>query len=115
MAVDYNDEKFSGNFVYLPKVGSSAQFEIDTLYETKEGNPRFHFIQKIKMVDPDGVELTAEKNLGYHIEAKLKNGKTLVVSSIAAFYNVFKKHEILDGETIFVEHPAKGEWIVTRK
>lgn len=55
-----------------------------------------------------------DKDLGYHIEAKLTNGKTLLITSMSAFIQVFKKHEIQDGEKIKVTHQDKGKWTVER-
>jgi len=121
MAVNYNDEKYQGKFVYLPLMGQSAEFDIEELSEVKSDNPKFNFSENVPVlingeqgIDDDGEPLFKKKDLGYHIEARLKNGKVLSVTSMSAFIQVFKKHEIQDGDRIRVEHLDKGMWKVTK-
>lgn len=109
--IDYNQD-FPSKFVYLPKVGEEEVFDIKEVRSIKEGDPRFHFKQRIKTTLPDGTEGTVEKNLGYHIEAELTNGKILSVSSLAAFLNVFKAHQLNDGMKVKIKHIDKGNWEV---
>ena len=115
MSINYEDPKFSGKYVYLPRIGERAKFEIVEIYETKSENPKYNFHVREKVALPDGREVETDKDLGYRIEAKLKNGKTLVVSSLGAFHAVFRAHKIQDGETISVNHIDRGEWKVERE
>ena len=41
MALNYKAEKYSGEFVYLPKIGETAEFEIVSISEAS--NPKFNF------------------------------------------------------------------------
>jgi hypothetical protein len=119
--IDYGQEKFQGKFVYLPKMGETAEFDIEEVSEVKSDNPKFNFSEDVpvmlngeQVIDDDGEPAFKKKDLGYHIEARLKNGKILSVTSIAAFIQVFKKHEINDGDKIRVVHIDKGIWEVTK-
>ena len=119
--LNYNDEKYQGKYIYLPKVGETAEFDIKELREVESDNPKFNFTENVpvmangeQVVDDDGELVTKKKDLGYHIEAELQNEKILHVGSMAAFINVFKKHTIVDGDHIKVEHPEKGVWKVTK-
>lgn len=118
MALNYNDEKYQGNSVFLPKVGENATFTIKRLYEAKSDNPKFNFSinKKVQLRDEDNnvVEVDKREDLGYHIEAELDNGKILYVNSLSAFNNVFKKYQVNDGDTIKVSHPDRGEWVVEK-
>ncbi len=119
--INYGDEKYQGKFVYLPVMGETATFEIAEISEVKSDNPKFNFSENVPVlingeqaVDDDNELVFKKKDLGYHIEAKLKNGKVLSITSMSAFIQVFKKHNIQDGEHIKVEHPEKGVWKVTK-
>ncbi len=121
MAVNYNDEKYQGNTVFLPKIGEEATFEIETISEVKGENPKFNFSQDVpvlvngqQVIDDEGKVVTKKKDLGYHIEAKLTSGKVLSVNSMAAFFKVFKAYKIGDGEKVFVKHIGKSEWKVEK-
>lgn len=119
--INYNDEKYQGRFVYLPLMGETSVFDIAEISEVKSDNPKFNFSENVpvtsngeQVVDDDGEPVFKKKDLGYHIEAKLKNGKVLCVSSMSSFRAVFKKHEIQDEDNIKVFHKDKGEWVVTK-
>ena len=119
--INYNDEKYQGKFVYLPIMGETAIFEIGEITEAKSDNPKFNFSEKVpvmangeQVVDDDGEPVFKSKDLGYHIEAKLKNGKMLSVTSMSAFIQVFKKHEIQDGDKVKIFHKDKGVWEVEK-
>jgi hypothetical protein len=119
--IDYGDEKYQGKFVYLPLMGETAVFDIAEINEIKSDNPKFNFSENVPVmingepaIDDEGEALTKKKDLGYHIEAKLKNGKILSVTSMSAFIQVFKKHNIQDGENVKIFHKDKGEWIVEK-
>ena len=121
MAIDYTQERYQGKFVYLPKMKESAEFEIVEIMEVQSDNPKFNFSEEVPVivngtavVDDDGEQVTKKKDLGYHVEATLKNGKTLSITSMSAFIQVFKKHNIQDGDKIFVEHKDKGVWEVKK-
>ena len=113
MAFDYSKVS-KGNYVYPPKVGEEATFDIKEIREVKEGNDRFHFKVKEKIVLPDGKEASADKSLGWHIECELADGKILSVTSYAVFMQVFKENNIQDGEKVFMKHIGKGEWEVKK-
>lgn len=119
MAVNYDDEKYQGKYVYLPLMKQQAEFEIDEIREVAGKDPKFNFSQNVPVmmdgepvIDDEGEPVVKKKDLGYHIEASLKNGKILHVSSMSAFLQVFKKNRIKDGDHIRVFHKDKGEWIV---
>jgi len=119
--INYSDEKYQGKFVYMPLMGDTAEFDIVEISEVKGDNPKFNFSEKVpvmangeQVVDDDGEPVFKVKDLGYHIEAKLRTGKILSVTSMATFRSVFKKNEIQDGDKIRVFHKDKGEWIVEK-
>jgi len=121
MSVNYNDEKYQGKYVYLPRVGETAEFDIKELREKKGGNPKFNFSENVpvmangeQVVDDDGEPVFKKKDLGYHVEAELQNGKILSITSMAAFLNVFKKNNIQDGDKVKIAHPEKGVWEVEK-
>jgi len=121
MAIDYDQEKYQSKYCYLPKVGESAEFEIEEIYEVQSDNARFNFRERVpvtqngeQVVDDDGEPCFKDKDLGYHIEAKLKNGRLLSVSSLAAFHQVFKKFNVQDGDKVIIKHPEKGKWEVEK-
>jgi len=119
--INYNDEKFQGKYIYLPTMGETAIFEIVEIREAKSSNPKVNFREKVpvtangeQVVDDDGEPVFKDKDLGYHIEAELMNGKILSVTSMSGFIQVFKKHNIQDGDKVKVFHKDKGEWEVTK-
>lgn len=121
MAVNYKDDKYAGKFVYLPKQGESAEFDIKEIKEVQSDNVKFNFsinepvtINGQQAIDDDGEPVFKKKDLGYHIEAELKNGKILSVTNLSSFKSVFVKNNIQDGEKVRVSHPDKGIWKVER-
>lgn len=119
--IDYGQDKFQGKFVYLPLMGEIAEFDIAEVNEVKSDNPKFNFSENVpvmvngeQVIDDEGEPAFKKKDLGYHIEAKLKNGKILSITSMSAFIQVFKKNAINDGDHIKVFHKDKGEWEVTK-
>lgn len=119
--INYGDEKYQGKFVYMPLMGETAVFEIEEICEVKSDNPKFNFTEQVpvlangeQVVDDDGEPVFKKKDLGYHIEAKLVNGKVLSVTSMATFKSVLKKHDVQDGDKIKVFHKDKGEWVVEK-
>lgn len=119
--IDYGNEKYQGKFVYLPVMGATETFDIAELHEAKSDNPRFNFSENVpimlngeQVIDDEGEPAFKKKDLGYHIEAKLRNGKVLSVTSISAFIQVFKKNEVNDGDKIKVFHKDKGVWEVEK-
>lgn len=114
MSLNYSEFKTDSKYVYLPRVGEEMIYEIKEISKVTEGNPKFHFQQNQEVVLDDDSVATVKKNLGYHIEARLANGKILSVNSLSAFLKVFKKYEINDGDHIRVFHIDKGEWEVEK-
>jgi hypothetical protein len=119
--VNYDDEKYQGKYIYLPLMKETATFEIVEIHEAKSENPKVNFSEKVpvtangeQVVDDDGEPVFKSKDLGYHIEATLKNGKVLSITSMSAFIQVFKKNNIQDGDHIRVFHKDKAEWIVEK-
>lgn len=120
--MDYNNPDFGGNWVYLPRVGEEATFDIAEIKSAVAKDERFNFHKRVpvlnengsQMVDGDGEPIYKDKSLGYHIECSLKNGKILTITGLSAFLQVFKKHNIQDGEEVKISHPAKGEWVVEK-
>ena len=121
MAINYDDDKYSGKYVFLPKIGYEATFEIKSISEVQCTNPKLNFsrqepvlVNGQQVVDDEGKVVTKAKDLGYHVECVLASGKTLSVTNIAAFKSVFKAHQVTDGDTIRVQHLNKGEWKVEK-
>lgn len=119
--IDYNDAKYQGKFVYLPLMGQTAVFDIAEINEVKSDNPKFNFSENVpvmlngeQVIDDEGEPCFKRKDLGYHIECRLVNGKILSITSMSAFIQVFKKNNIQDGETWRVFHKDKGEWVVEK-
>jgi len=119
--INYADEKYQGKYVYLPLMGETGIFDIVEIREVKSNNPKVNFSDKVpvmangeQVVDDDGEPVYKTKDLGYHIEAELSNGKILSVISMSAFIQVFKKNNIQDGQKIKVFHKDKGEWEVEK-
>jgi len=119
--INYNDEKYQGKYVYLPRIGEEITVEIKELREVKSDNPKFNFKENVPVlingepgIDDEGEPLYKQKDLGYHVEAEIEGGKILSITSISAFLYVFKKHNVQDGDKIYIEHPEKGIWKVTK-
>ena len=66
------------------------------------------------MYDDDGEQVFKDKDLGYHVEAELVNGKILSITNFSTFINVFKKFEINDGDKVRIFHKDRGEWVVEK-
>ena len=113
MAVDYSKSKLPSRYVYLPRIGEEATFDIKEIRETKEGNAKFQFVIKEEEELKSGGTTLVDKNLGYHIECDLKEGKILSINNIFAFNAVFIRHNIQDGELVKIKHIAKGDWETT--
>lgn len=114
---NYNDEKYQGKYLYMPKIGEEVTIEIKEIREVKSDNPKFNFSEKVPVfidgkptIDDEGEEIFKQRDLGYHIECELVNGKILSVTNMAAFLQVFKKNNIQDAETWRIKHIDKGEW-----
>lgn len=121
MAINYGDEKYQGKYIYMPRIGEELIIEIKELREVKSENPKFNFSESVPVmisgepaVDDEGEAITKKKDLGYHIEAELINGKILSVTSLAAFIQVFKKNELNDGDKVRIKHIDKGVWEVEK-
>ena len=121
MAINYEDEKYQGKFVYLPLMKETAVFDIAEIHEVKSDNPKFNFSENVpvmvngeQVIDDEGEPAFKKKDLGYHIEATLTNGKVLSITSMSAFIQVFKKNKIQDGDHVKIFHKDKGEWEVTK-
>lgn len=119
--INYGDEKYQGKILFMPPVGQTIELDIVELNEVKSDNPKMNFRDKVpvtqggeQVVDDDNEPVFKEKDLGYHVEAKLRNGKTLVINSLAQLNQVFKKFNIQDGDKVNIVHKAKGEWEVTK-
>ncbi len=121
MALNYGDDKYQGKYIYMPRIGETLEIEIKELREVKSENPKFNFSESVPVmingepaIDDEGEAITKKKDLGYHIEAELTNGKILSVTSIAAFIQVFKKNELNDGDKVRIKHIEKGIWEVEK-
>jgi hypothetical protein len=119
--IDYNSEKYAGKYVYLPKVGDQAEFELKEIREVPCNNPKLNFSEKvvvmangIPVTDDDGEPAYKIKDLGYHVEAVLGNGKILSITNMSAFIKVFKTHDIRDGDRVLIQHLDKATWKVTK-
>ena len=116
MSIDYDDPKYKreSKYVYPPRIGETAEFEIKELKEVTDGDPRFHYRIRMNTVLPDGSTATVDKNLGYHHNAILTNGKILSITSKVAFDLVFVKYKINDGDKVRIEHENKNIWKITK-
>jgi len=119
--INYGDEKFQGKYVFLPLMGETATFDIVELSEVKCDNAKMNFREDVpitmngeQVIDDEGEPAFKKKDLGYHVEGKLKNGKILVITSLSALMSVFKKNNIQDGDHVKIFHKDKGEWVVEK-
>ena len=112
MAIDYNDPEFASNYVYMPKVGETAEFDIDVI--SKVNNPKFNFKREVEVEHPELGKVKKLEQKDYYIQATLKDGKILSITNEAAFKTVFKANNIQDGEKWRISHKGKGEWEVTK-
>ena len=119
--IDYGQEKYQGRYVFMPLMGEEAEFEIVEIKEVKSENSKMNFKDKVpvmangeQVVDDDGDPVFKEKDLGYHVEATLKNGKILSIGSLSQLQQVFKKFNIQDGDHVIVKHLDKGKWSVEK-
>lgn len=122
MAFNY-DKEVPSKYIYLPKIGEKATFQILEIKKVETGQDRFHFQGRVEeevfKKHPETGELvpakdTVLKSMGWHIECDLPEGKILSITSFAAFLQVFKKNNVQDGDVITVKHIEKGEWEVTK-
>jgi hypothetical protein len=113
MSLNYDDAKYS-KWVYLPKQGETAIFDIDTIEEVKVSDPknRFQFVSTEKVELPDGTEAEKKTPLGYCIRAMLKDGRELTITSLGAFNKTFRAFRIQDGDKVKITHKDRGEWVV---
>ena len=118
---DYNNPKYQGRYVYLPKIGEEAEFDIKEIREVKSDNEKFNFTENIpvivdgeQLIDDDGELVFKKKDLGYHIEVDLQDGKILSITSLGTFLTVFKKHNIQHEEKVRISHPERGVWKITK-
>ena len=121
MGVDYNDPKYQGKFIYMPRIGETLEVDIKEIREVQSDNPKFNFSENVPVMingeiayDDDNEQIFKKRDLGYHIEAEIEGGKVLSITSMSAFLQVFKKHNIQDGDKIRIEHPEKGIWKITK-
>jgi hypothetical protein len=112
MGFDYSVVGGGGKWIYMPKVGQEITVDIEEIRKVDTGDPKFHFTVKKEIVLPDGKKATTEENLGWHIECVCASGQILTVTSMSAFYSVFKKHNIQTG-IWKISHLDKGKWDVT--
>ncbi len=108
------EKEFPSKYVYLPRVGEIATFEIKTIKKVESDNPKFNFSETSKVELEDGQEAEVKKDLGYHVECDLVDGRVLTVTSISSFSQVFKKNNVQEGEKIEVKHIDRGEWKVEK-
>ena len=108
------EKEFPSKFCYLPRIGEISSFTIKTIKKVESDNPRFNFSEITKIELDDGTEAEVKKDLGYHVECELEGGKILTVTSLGAFFQVFKKNDIQEGETVEIKHEGKGEWEVKK-
>ena len=113
MSLNYDDAKYS-KWVYLPKQGETAIFDIDTIEEVKVSDPknRFQFANTEKVELPDGTDAEKKTPLGYCIRARLKDGRELTITSLGAFNKTFRAFRIQDGDKVKITHKDRGEWAV---
>lgn len=121
VGVDYENEKYQGRYVYLPRIGETAEFDIKEIREVKSDNAKLNFTEDvpvmqdgIQVIDDDGEPVFKKKDLGYHIAADLQNGKQLTITGMSAFLAVFKKFNVQDGDRITVNHVERGKWEVEK-
>jgi len=97
------DKEFPSKFVYLPKIGEQATFKIKTIKKATSENPKFNFSETEKITLPTGDVAEVKKDLGYHIDCELQDStQILSITSLGAFFQVFKKNNIQEGETVSV-------------
>lgn len=112
MAVDYREideeleEKMPSKYVFLPKMGEEATFEIVEVAKMEHDKLNITY-NKERVID--GETLTSKESLGFYLGCTLKSGQILVVNNVAA-YRLFSDSNVTDGMKITVKHPTKGKW-----
>jgi hypothetical protein len=112
VAIDYDeidrelDEKMPSKYVFLPKVGDEATYEIVEVAKMEHPKLNITFDQEQILA---GKAVKVKQELGFYLGCVLKSGQILVVNSFGG-YRLFRESNITDGHKICVKHPARGEW-----
>lgn len=112
MAVDYDkideelEEKMPSKYVFLPKMGEEATYEIVEVAKMEHEKLNISF-NRDRVID--GETLTSKESLGFYLGCILKSEQILVVNNIAV-YRLFSDAKVTDGHKICVKHPGKGQW-----
>jgi len=89
--------------------------EVD--FPPKQGEKRVITIVDGKRVEGMGNEFNLKKkggvDSGFHLLLKLDTGKDFVVNTWSLFF-AFKAVDVKKGDTIEIQHPKVGEYIVTK-
>lgn len=118
--MDYSKYKGGGNYVYLPKIGNQAIFEIESIGFGRAENNKYNFSKKVIVDLPDGSKaeksepIRDENGDPFNLRVVLKDGKILTTGSWGAFQEVFVKNDVQEGDKIRVGHLGRGEWIVEK-
>ena len=99
--IDYN-EVGDPNEVFLPKVGEKVVVHIvsmDKVEDPEKTNPK-NFKSKTE-------------NLGFHYKLNLDGGKHSILN-VFALLECFKTEDVLDGDTIEIDHFGRGGYRVTK-
>lgn len=104
----------------LPKEGESYDYtqhgKITAI--VKVDNPehkkgKFNFVKKINEVTATGKQVKVDEDCGYYYRIEFSDGSKISVSSWSPFY-AMQEANIMEGYSMKIDHPNKGEWIVER-
>jgi len=110
--MDYS-EGGNSKYMYWPKIGEEITITIDKFEKIEEMNNKFNFTKKVKASLESGGEAVIDEDQGFRYELNLSDGKVLTLNNWLVYYE-FKKMNIQDGQTVHIDHPEKGKWVVTR-
>ncbi len=96
------DREGGGNFIFAPKVGGSIAVTIvDAIHRTNSDNAEFCYKKK-------GIG-----SMGYYDSIPVEEGKELLVNTWKLYF-ALKEANVDVSETIEIQHPSSGEYIINR-
>jgi len=120
MPFEKSNDAGSINFLKMPKEGETYDFtkhgkitEIAKVENQDHKKGKFNFIKKVSVTLPNGSVAKVDEDQGYYYSIMFEDGSKMTISSWSPFF-AMQKANIMEGVSMIVEHPAKGEWIIRR-
>jgi hypothetical protein len=120
MPFEKSDNAASGAYIKLPKEGESYDYtkhgkivEITKVENQDHEKGKYNFIKKVSESLPSGKVVKVDEDQGYFYLILFEDGSKMTISSWSPFF-AMQKANIMEGMSMMVEHPAKGEWIIRR-